>query len=104
MWTARQGECFFKGVPNEKVFVLVLRHLLVGAVFLEIQQCRSTHEHSPFARYFIDVLESYGGKDGYLTFEDIYKSVERSKPGPIGDNFGRWDPGSNFFFVANHKE
>ncbi|MGH9883737.1 MAG: hypothetical protein ACRD6N_20120 [Pyrinomonadaceae bacterium] len=61
-------------------------------------------EHSPFAMYFLDALETYGGKDGFLTFEDIYKSVERTKPGPIEGNFGRWEPGSNFFFVASENK
>ncbi|HYN84261.1 MAG TPA: caspase family protein [Pyrinomonadaceae bacterium] len=54
--------------------------------------------HSPFAAKMLEALRSYPGS-GYLTFGDIKKSVERVKPGPVDADFGRFLPGSDFFFL-----
>jgi hypothetical protein len=56
-------------------------------------------QHSPFARKFIDALQSQGGTDGILTNAELFGFVEKlkiqAKQGVFGDNL----PGSDFLFV-----
>lgn len=56
--------------------------------------------HSPFAAHFLEALRSYGGKQGFLTFNSILASVEQTKPSPYWGEFGDNEPGSDFFFVS----
>ncbi|HEX5228329.1 MAG TPA: tetratricopeptide repeat protein [Bryobacteraceae bacterium] len=56
--------------------------------------------HSPFVAHFLEALRSYGGKQGFLTFNTILASVEQTKPSPYWGEFGDNEPGSDFFFVS----
>lgn len=58
--------------------------------------------HSPFAAHFIEALRSYGGSAGFLTFNSILASVERTNPAPFWGEWGDNDPGSEFFFVSKN--
>ena len=56
-------------------------------------------QHSPFARKYLEALRSYGGKDGILTFGELYSFVEKANPGPRTGEFGNNEPGSDFLFL-----
>ncbi len=56
-------------------------------------------KHSPFAKSFIDALETQGGKDGILTISEIFGYVEKLKNPPRLGDFGSNLPGSDFLFV-----
>ncbi len=56
-------------------------------------------KHSPFAKSFIDALQSQGGRDGILTISEIYGYVEKLKNPPRLGDFGGNLPGSDFLFV-----
>ena len=56
--------------------------------------------HSPFAAHFLEALRSYGGSQGFLTFNQVLTSVEQTNPAPYWGEFGDNEPGSEFFFVA----
>lgn len=56
-------------------------------------------KHSPFAKSFIDALETQGGKDGILTVSEIFGYVEKLKNPPRLGDFGSNLPGSDFLFV-----
>lgn len=57
-------------------------------------------KHSPFAKNFIDALQSQGGKDGILTLQELYGYVEKLKIQPRFGEFGDNAPGSDFIFVV----
>ena len=57
-------------------------------------------KHSPFAKNFIDALQSQGGKDGILTLQELYGYVEKLKIQPRFGEFGDNSPGSDFIFVV----
>jgi hypothetical protein len=59
-----------------------------------------TGQHSPFARKFIDALQSQGGSDGILTSAEIFGFVEKLKIQPRQGKFGDDLPGSDFLFVV----
>lgn len=56
-------------------------------------------QHSPFARKFLDALQSQGGTDGILTTAEVFSHVERLKIAPRQGSFGDNLPGSDFLFV-----
>lgn len=56
-------------------------------------------KHSPFAKSFIDALETQGGKDGILTVSEIFGYVEKLKNPPRLGDFGSNLLGSDFLFV-----
>lgn len=56
-------------------------------------------KHSPFAKSFIDALQTQGGKDGILTVSEIFGFVEKLKNPPRLGDFGSNLPGSDFLFV-----
>lgn len=58
--------------------------------------------HSPFAAHLLEVLRSYGGKQGYLTFNGLEVGVQAAKPDPHWGHFGQWEPGSDFVLI--HQE
>ena len=58
--------------------------------------------HSPFAAHFLEALRSYGGSQGFLTFNSILASVERTNPAPFWGEWGDNEPGSEFFFVSKN--
>jgi tetratricopeptide (TPR) repeat protein len=58
--------------------------------------------HSPFAAHFLGALRSYGGSQGFLTFNNLLTSVEQTNPPPYWGEFGDNEPGSEFFFVAKN--
>jgi tetratricopeptide (TPR) repeat protein len=60
--------------------------------------------HSPFASRLLDVLRTYGGSQGYLTFAGIAAGVENTKPQPFWGQWGDDDPGSEFLFVPKRPE
>ena len=57
-------------------------------------------KHSPFAKNFIEGLQSKGGKDGILTLQELFVFVEKLKIQPRFGQFGDNLPGSDFIFVA----
>ena len=57
-------------------------------------------KHSPFARSFLEALDSQGGKDGILTLQEIYSFVEKLKNTPRMGEFGDNAPGSDFLFLV----
>ena len=57
-------------------------------------------EHSPFARRVIEALKSLeSSKDVLLSYDDMYRFVEKAKPGPEHGEFGDDQPGSDFLFI-----
>ncbi|GHN02075.1 hypothetical protein WSM22_35640 [Cytophagales bacterium WSM2-2] len=56
-------------------------------------------KHSPFAKSFIDALQTQGGRDGILTISEIFGFVEKLKNPPRLGDFGGNLPGSDFLFV-----
>jgi hypothetical protein len=56
-------------------------------------------KHSPFAKSFIDALQTQGGSDGILTISEVYGQVEKLKNPPRLGDFGGNLPGSDFLFV-----
>ncbi|MBS1553310.1 MAG: caspase family protein [Bacteroidetes bacterium] len=57
-------------------------------------------QHSPFARQFLELLRSNGGKDQILTFSEIKSGVERLTPEPCAGEFDGNEPGSDFMFIS----
>ncbi|MEY4931099.1 MAG: hypothetical protein RI909_1823 [Bacteroidota bacterium] len=57
-------------------------------------------KHSPFAKSFLDALDSQGGKDGILTVQEIFGFVEKLKNPPKLGEFGDNAPGSDFLFLV----
>lgn len=58
-------------------------------------------KHSPFAKNFIDALNSQGGSDGILTLQELFGFVEKLKIQPRFGEFGDNAPGSDFVFVTH---
>jgi hypothetical protein len=56
--------------------------------------------HSPFAKQFIDALESTGGNDGMLTLNELMTYIEKLKTAPQFGKFGSDQQGSEFVFVV----
>jgi hypothetical protein len=56
-------------------------------------------KHSPFAKSFLDALQTQGGRDGILTISEIYGFVEKLQNPPRLGDFGGNLPGSDFLFV-----
>ena len=56
---------------------------------------------SPFACAFMKALRSFGGKDGILTYNEIYSYLETIAPQPLRGGFGSNDKrgGANFIFI-----
>lgn len=57
-------------------------------------------QHSPFARKFLDALQSQGGSDGIMTTAEIFGFVEKLKIAPRQGSFGDNLPGSDFLFIV----
>lgn len=57
-------------------------------------------KHSPFAKQFIDALDTKGGNDGILTLNELLTYVDRLKTAPQYGKFGGDKPGSDFVFVV----
>lgn len=57
-------------------------------------------KHSPFAKNFINALQSQGGTDGILTFQELFGFVEKLKIQPRAGEFGDNAIGSDFIFVT----
>ena len=57
-------------------------------------------KHSPFAKSFLEALQSQGGRDGVLTLQEIFSYVEKLKNPPRMGEFGNNAPGSDFLFVV----
>ena len=57
-------------------------------------------EHSPFVRYFLTALRTYGGQDKLLTINEIIGFVEKITPQPQTGDFGGNEPGNDFLFMA----
>lgn len=57
-------------------------------------------KHSPFAKSFIEALQSQGGKDGILTVQEIFSYVEKLKNPPKLGEFGDNAAGSDFLFLV----
>jgi eukaryotic-like serine/threonine-protein kinase len=60
------------------------------------------NHHSPFVAHLLEALRSYGGSQGFLTFNQILASVEQARPAPYWGEFGDNEPGSEFFFIAKN--
>lgn len=56
--------------------------------------------HSPFAKQFIEALESSGADDGILTLNKLMTYVEKLKTAPQFGKFGSDQVGSEFVFVV----
>lgn len=56
-------------------------------------------KHSPFAKNFLEALESQGGRDGILTVAEVFSYVEKLLNPPRLGTFGSNLPGSDFLFV-----
>lgn len=56
--------------------------------------------HSPFAKSFLDALRTLGGEDRILTMNELLAKVETVTPEPRYGNFGKWEAGSGFLFIA----
>ncbi len=57
-------------------------------------------QHSPFAKNFIEALNSQGGSDGILTIPELFTYVEKLKIVPRLGVFGDNAPGSDFLFIV----
>ncbi len=57
--------------------------------------------HSPFAAAFLAALRTYGGRRGYLTFDQLASDLQETKPLPYAGGWGDDAPGSDFFFLSN---
>ena len=57
-------------------------------------------QHSPFAKKFIEALDSKGGEDGILTTQEIFGNVEKLKITPRMGAFGSNAPNSDFLFIV----
>jgi len=60
--------------------------------------------HSPFVSALLTKLRSYGGADGYITSAALFGSLQSVKPGPVMGNWGKDDPGSEFFFIPRETQ
>ena len=60
-------------------------------------------QHSPFARKLLEALRSYGGKDRYLTINEILQYIEKVTPEPRAGEFGDHEPGGDLVFLHKSK-
>ncbi len=56
--------------------------------------------HSPFAKQFLAALRDYGGSDGILTKSELRSYMEVLAQQPRMGDFGQYEPGSDFIFIA----
>ena len=56
--------------------------------------------HSPFAKQFLAALRNYGGSDGILTKSELKSYMEVLAQLPRMGDFGSYEPGSDFIFIA----
>ncbi len=56
--------------------------------------------HSPFAKQFIEALQSRGGNDGILTLNELMTYLEKLRTAPQFGKFGSDKQGSEFVFVV----
>ena len=56
--------------------------------------------HSPFAKQFLGALRDYGGQDGILTKSELKSYMEVLAQQPRMGDFGQYEPGSDFIFIA----
>lgn len=56
--------------------------------------------HSPFAKQFLAALRDYGGADGILTKSELKSYMEVLAQMPRMGDFGTYEPGSDFIFIA----
>ena len=56
--------------------------------------------HSPFAKQFLEALRDYGGNDGILTKSELKSYMEILAQQPRMGDFGQYEPGSDFIFIA----
>ncbi|HNU41553.1 MAG TPA: hypothetical protein PKH83_03610 [Cyclobacteriaceae bacterium] len=54
----------------------------------------------PFAKQFIEALQSRGGNDGILTLSEVMTFIEKLKTAPQSGRFGSDKQGSEFVFVV----
>jgi hypothetical protein len=57
-------------------------------------------QHSPFAKSFVEALQSQGGNDGILTIPELFTYVEKLKVQPRLGGFGDNAPNSDFLFIV----
>lgn len=57
-------------------------------------------QHSPFATQFLEALRDYGGRDGILTKSELKSYMEVLATMPRMGDFGQYEPGSDFIFIA----
>jgi WD40 repeat protein/tetratricopeptide (TPR) repeat protein/TolB-like protein len=60
--------------------------------------------HSPFVSGLLAELRSYGRRQGYLTVAGLFAGLENVKPGPVMGDWGRYEPGSDFFFIPRARQ
>jgi len=56
--------------------------------------------HSPFAKQFLAALRDYGGSDGIMTKSELKGKMEVLAQMPFMGDFGQYEPGSDFIFIA----
>ena len=60
-----------------------------------------TPDQSRFVSKFLEGLRSWGGDDAILTSSELWTYIERARPRPHQDEFGKNEGGSSFLFVLN---
>lgn len=55
--------------------------------------------HSPFCSHLLEALDSKGGKNGILTYRNLYGMIEIANPTPVQGSFGSNEYGSDFLFI-----
>jgi hypothetical protein len=99
-----RSEGRYEQLSRDALIARKMKHtsrLLLASSESEVVSDGQPGRHSPFAFHLLEALRSYGGKEGYLTFGDINKYVEKVKPGPLGVSFGSSEPGGDFLFIAS---
>lgn len=101
-WARDRGADEYADVEAQKY---IQRKLEVkGRLYLTSGQITSVPDgkpgrNSPFARKFIEVLRTYGGKEQLITTGKIVENVERLEPEPRFGEFGDSKPGADFLFI-----
>jgi hypothetical protein len=52
----------------------------------------------------LEELRAYGRSAGYISVASLFASLERVKPGPVMGDWGKYEPGSDFFFIPREKQ
>lgn len=60
-----------------------------------------TPDQSRFVSKFLEGLRSWGGDDAILTSSELWTYIERARPRPHQDEFGKNEGGSSFLFVLD---